>query len=280
MRSAPVIVFLSTGRCGTQWLTENLRDLYPGIGVQHEPVGALYSPRRYFRHWTTPEAVLEVPEVARHLGEIESHDHLYVETGWPVLGALPLMVRRLPSRLRVVHLTRHPVPTALSHAVHNSYADSARDDPYTRLATLGPTDPHVFQPHYAQRWDELTGYEKCLFWWTEVSLFGLELERLHPEVPFLRIRSEELLTEHSGTITRLLRFMELPWDERWTERTARIVDRWHHHTDQTLDPRLIYRHPLTCRVAEQLGYDVGELDLSALRTRYVGRPDLGLDRAD
>lgn len=67
----------------------------------------------------------------------------YVETGWPLLPSLPLLARRFAEHLRIVHLTRHPVPSALSHLAHYSFAGSARDDAYTRWATLGPSDPRV-----------------------------------------------------------------------------------------------------------------------------------------
>lgn len=273
-----MIVFLSTGRCGTQWLTGTLRELYPAVWVEHEPVGPLYRPRRCFRCYEDPETVLEVPAVARHLEEVERAGGTYVETGWPVFAALPLLARMLPDRLRIVHLTRHPVPTALSHLAHSSYAGSPRDDQYTRLATLGPWDPGVFQPQYAEWWEAMTPYEKCLFWWTEVSLFGLEVPRRLSGIPFLRISSEDLLAGRKGTIERLLGFIGLGRDPRWRARTSQVVDRWHHQAEELADPRLVRRHRLTCWAAAQLGYDAGDLDLSSLHARYQGRPDPGLDR--
>src|SRR5207248_3965232 len=112
---APIVAFLSTGRCGTQWLTAGLRELHPDVEAEHEPIGPLYKPRRYFRRYGDPEAMLEVPEVARHLDRFGRTPRTYVETGWPLFPALPLFGLRFPERLRIVHLTRHPVPTALSH---------------------------------------------------------------------------------------------------------------------------------------------------------------------
>src|SRR5438270_2544949 len=158
-----IVMVLSTGRCGTRWLTAGLRELHPEVETEHEPIGPLYQPRRYFRRYEHPEAILEVPEVAAHLEWVERRRVPYVETGWPLFTALPPLAARVPERLRIIHLTRHPVPTALSHLADNSYADGARDDAYTRLATLGPNDSNVYQPEYATIWDELSPYEKCLF---------------------------------------------------------------------------------------------------------------------
>lgn len=274
-----VVAFLSTGRCGTQWLTSGLRELHPELDAEHEPIGPMYMPRMYFRCYARPDAILSVPAVRDHIARVEHATRPYVETGWPIFAALPLLADRLSDRLRVVHLTRHPVPTALSHLAHNSYAGSARDDAYTQLATLGPRDPNVFQPHYVHAWDRLSAYEKCLFWWTEVSLFGIELPHRRGEIPFMRIRSEDMFCAESPALGQLLEFMELSWDDRWHAHAQRPVDRWHHHTDREIDPRQVHRHPITVAVARMLGYDTSRLDLAALEMRYRGKPNPGIDRS-
>lgn len=272
-------VVLSSGRCGTQWLTETLRELHGDqLEVEHEPIGPLYSPRRFFRLYEEPEAVLEVDAVRAHLDRIASLDKPYVETGWPLLGALPLLAHRLPDKLLVIHLTRHPVPSALSHLAHNSYAGSARDDAYTRLATLGPTDPRVFQTSYAARWKALSAYEKCLFWVTEVAAFGLEFEERFPAIPLIRVKSEQMLAGDRPTLERLVACLGLDWDDRWVERTGTRVDRWNHRTDADVDPLAIRHHAFAMATAERLGYDPAAFDAAALRARYHGVPDSGLDR--
>ena len=95
----PVVV-LSTGRCGTQWLTKTLADLHGGdLRVEHEPIGPLYAPRRFFRSYADPEAILSVPEVRAHVDSIVATDSLlYIETGWPLFAALPLFVATFGAR--------------------------------------------------------------------------------------------------------------------------------------------------------------------------------------
>jgi hypothetical protein len=276
--SSPVVMFLSTGRCGTQWLTATFRKLHHEVRCEHEPIGPLYAPRRHFRRYGEPQRVLDEPAVAEHLAGIQAETRPYVETGWPLIPALPHLATAIPERLRVVHLTRHPVPAALSHLAHNSYAGSPRDDTFTRLATLGPSDPRVFQPRYTSRWETLTPYEKCLFWWTEVNLFGLEFARRFPDIPLLRIQSEALLSPTSELLPRMLAFVGIAFDERWTQALGTPVDRWRHHTDQDVDPALVRHHPRTVETAARLGYEALKFDRAALRARYVGNPDLGLDR--
>lgn len=274
-----VAVVLSSGRCGTQWLTETLRELYGNqVRVEHEPIGPLYSPRRFFRRYDDPEAVLEVPEVRRHFDWIASLRTPYVETGWPLLGALPLFATRFARNLLVIHLTRHPVPSALSHLAHNSYAGSARADAYTALATLGPSDARVFQTGYSERWDGLSSYEKCLFWVTEVAASGIEFEARFPSIRFIRVTSERMLAADRMTLERVVAQLGLDWDERWIERTGKQVDRWHHRTRLQVDPSEILSHPFALATARRLGYDPAALDVAALRARYHGQPDPGLDR--
>jgi Sulfotransferase family len=274
----PIVMVLSTGRCGTQWLTQGLRHVHPEIAAEHEPIGPLYRPRRYFRHYEHPEAILAEPEVAAHVETIERMPTTYVETGWPLFSVLPLLAERVPDRLRIIHLTRNPVPTALSHLAHNSFAGSPRHDAYTDLATLGPNDPNVFQPDYAAMWDDLSPYEKCLFWWTEVNMFGLEIPGRLDAIPLLRVQSEQMLAGEREELERLLDFIGLPWREEWLMHAGRTVDRWHHHTDRDVDPLQVHRHPVTVEVAHRLGYDLSGLNLGALLARYRGEPDPGLDR--
>lgn len=269
----PVVV-LSAGRCGTQWLASTLRDLYPDTLVaEHEPIGPHYWPRRFFRSYADPEAILTVPKVRAHVERIVALERPYVETGWPLFAALPLFASLFGSDLEVIHLTRHPVPSALSHLAHSSWAGSGRDDDYTRLATLGPSDPGVFQRGYAERWHELTPYEKCLFWVTEVGLFGLEFERRFAGVPFLRIQSERMLAGDRATLHELVAHMGLRWDERWVDATATRVDRWNHRTHREIDPLLIEHHPAAVATAELLGYAPLDVNLLALRDRYSARPE-------
>ncbi len=273
MSRPAILAVLSTGRCGTQWLAATLEALAgENLVVRHEPIGAAYAPRRHFRCYANPAEVLAEPAVAAHLDWVDTLERPYVETGWPLFAALPLMAKRWPGRLRVLHLTRHPVATALSHLAHSSYAGSDRDDPYTRLATLGPTDPRVFQAGDAGGWEALSPYERCLFWWTEVARYGLEFPGRYPHIPFLRLRSEEMLAGRRAALQALVRFVGLPWDERWIAAAGRPVDRWHHQSDREFEPLAVHRHPATVEAAQALGYDLSALDVAALRRRYVGPP--------
>lgn len=263
---------LSAGHCGTRWLSAAVSELYRDVAVAHEPLGPRYAPRRFFRRYEDPAAILSVPDVATHVAHIEQLDRPYVETGWPLFAALPLLADRFRGRLRVVHLTRHPVPSALDHLSDGSYAGGTRNDLYTRLATLGPTDAGTFQPQYAATWDGLSPYEKCLFWWTEISMFGLEFPGRIGWIPFLRVQAERLLAGDRAELERLLEFAGLPWREQWLDRDGSTVAHWRHPQGRAVNPLEVHRHPVTIDVARQLGYDLSRLTLGALLARYDGEP--------
>ncbi len=270
MPSGRVTLFLSTGRCGTQWLAANLSEFYQStVAVSHEPIGPNYRPRELFRL----PAAAPAPEVTAHLESVERvlERRDYAETGWPLFAAVRLFAARFPGHVRVVHLTRHPVRTALSHMVHQCYAGSLRDDGYTRLAALGPDDPGVFQTGYAGRWGGMTPFEKCLFWCTEVHLHARELAQ-EGKVPLIRLRSEDLLSGDERALRGLCDFMGLPYEPELTARSRRRVDAWNHRTRLDLDWRRVFDHPAATEVVEWLGYAFDDLDDQALRERYEGTP--------
>ena len=272
-----MVMFLSAGHCGTDRLAEAIGDLYPDVAVAHEPLGPRYAPRRFFRRYADPDAILAVPEVSAHVEWIERAERPYVETGWPLFPVLPLLAARLPERLRVVHLTRHPVPTALAHLERGTYAGGARNDTYTRLATLGPKDRNVFQPEYASNWNGLSPYEKCLYWWTEVGMYGRELPGRIDGIPFLRVSAERIVGGDRAAVAKLLDFIGLPWREAWLDH-AEPTDRWFHPTDHEVNPLEVHRHPTTVDVARRLGYELSGLNLGALLAHYDGEPDPQFDR--
>src|ERR1051325_8576039 len=168
----------------------------------------------------------------------------YVECGHPLWSSLPYLLRRFAGRARVIHLVRHPVPTALSWLTHTAYIEPfAKHVPVKVL--LSPFDRGVHYASYRERWPSLTPYEKSLFYWLEVNAFGLRVEQ-QTSAPWLPVRFEALV--RGDALPRVLEFAGARGRDA---ATPGMVDRFHYIADP-VDPRLIEQHPDVMSVARTL----------------------------
>jgi len=265
--SAATFVF-STGRCGTQWLARNLIEHYGDLlAVTHEPYGHEYRPRQLMRiedpaRWPTL-ALLD-----RHIAAIETdlESKPDVECGWQCYGPLPYFAIRLAGRLYVVHLVRHPVPTAASLASQLFY--HSRTEGLAEKVLPMPSDMGVAMPEYQARWAAMSRFEKCLYFWAEINLLGLRLER-QLGVPWLRLRSEDLFG--GDGLDRLLGFLGLPRRAAIYEARQHPLDNHAQGTCARLDSDLdsVGDHPRIVDLARTFGYDPLDFDRARLNARYV-----------
>src|SRR4051812_22150854 len=94
--------FLSTGRCGTQWLAANLaREYGEAVRLAHEPLQLEYEPRRMLGPGAEPSAAARahLEQVRRTLAE-----RPYVECGHPCWSTLPWIAATLGDQVQIVHL--------------------------------------------------------------------------------------------------------------------------------------------------------------------------------
>lgn len=261
------IFFISTGRCGTQWLERALAATYPDEAVvTHEPVRGAYEPKSYLRAYDRLGELLTSPQISGHLSYIREtlRSKTYIETGWPSYPAIPLMIDQLGGRVRIVHLVRHPVHVALSLATHQVYEQ--RQDWVSRTA-ISPLDRGVVQKGLADDWAEMGIYEKCLFWWTEINLYALELRERYPDVEFFLVRYENLFDPGTRALEALIRFMNLAYRPALEELRLKKVDRYRWKSPP-VDWSLIFKYTQTVALAEQFGYDFNGVSAPLLATRY------------
>jgi hypothetical protein len=253
---------LSTGRCGTQWLAEALGQVFAErLRVEHEPLHLGYRPRERLAQQTP------LLEVQRHLDAIEDTlaHRPYLECGHPCWSALPWIAQRLRGRVRVIHLVRHPVPTALSWLTHQAYQPPLLPH-LPEKVLLSPFDAGVRFPEYRERWQVLTPFEKCLYYWLEVNAFALTLEA-EGGLPWLRLRFEDLFA--GDGLEPLLGFLALPQDRRLDALRGERIDR---HQSVLAVPEgiaTLVGHPEVVALAQALGYGMDGLDESALQQRYL-----------
>lgn len=268
----PVATFvLSTGRCGTQWIAAALESAFgTRARVEHEPLHDKYRPRQMLS--LNDPAKLDARSARAVLGHVEAIERElehrdYMETGHPCWSSLPWLTARFAGRVRVVHLVRHPVPTACSWLSHGAFVPPILPHlPAHEL--LLPTDVGVSFSEYRDTWPTLSPLEKGLFYWAEVNAFGLRLERAST-TPWLRLRYEDLFDPRSDALARLLVFLHLPAETIHQIDRGERVDQFHYHLAQWPEPELVARHPCVLAVAAALGYDPTNFAVGDLRTRFL-----------
>lgn len=266
-----VTFFITTARSGTQWFHQTLANVYSDLLVlEHEPIRYSYSPRRCLRNPPALAALRTDPIVRRHLDRIHkiSKERDYIEVGFPAFAAAPLLWEEFQERLRFVHLVRHPVRVAASVVTHRWFDP----DPLDRAdlkehVVLTPTDPGVCLGHYAGRWANMTAFEKALFYWTEVHLYGREVQDAFFAVPFLRVNFEDVLAREE-TRQQFARFLGVPYRSDWDTFLSRRIDRYHNRIHTTIDLRSIYSMPEVTHLAATMGYDVDSIESGELQQRY------------
>lgn len=236
--------------------------------MTHEPLGDRYAARRFLGAGS-PE---QLPANARahvdtHLDMIDEvlETRTYIECGHPSWSAIPFLVRRFTGRVRVVHLVRHPVPTAWSWVTHQAYCPPLAPHLAEKIL-VSPFDEGVAFPAVADRWAQMSPYEKALYYWAEVNELALRLEAANA-APWHRVRFEELF--RLETLERITRFAGI--DAATPARLPGPVDEFRYLAAHWSDPRAIERHPEVCAVSRALGYDPLAFDEAAVRVRYFGQ---------
>jgi hypothetical protein len=267
--------FISTGRCGTQWLARALGTIASDRAeITHEPLHLGYEPRKMLAVGE-PELLdsISASRILSHVGHIEDtlQRRSYVECGYPVWSTIPYLARRFAGHVRVVHLVRHPVPTAYSWIAQQAYCPPLA--PHLRVKELlTPFDPGIRFMAFRERWDSLTPYEKSLFYWAEVNAFALRLQE-QAQFPWLRVRFEDLFTLE--TLRELAAFCGIGAVDRAIAVPA-PADDFPTRTSLWSDPALISMHAEVAGLAAALGYDSLAFDERSLRARYFGMPGKGI----
>lgn len=254
---------MSTGRCGTQWLARTLAGAYADVAVvKHDPVGARYRPREFYRQWDRAHEVARIPDVAREIGVMRESiaEREYIDTGWASYAALPYLIAEFgEANVRIVHLVRHPVPTAVSLVSLDMYAPGRRRDEWTELGMVDPSTPHVALTGYATRWQMLSAFEKCLFWWTEINQYAEDLSARYPRVSFIRVQAEEMFSAEKGGLRRITDHFGLPYRPAIAGATGERYDRWRFGLDEVIDWRQANNHPELLALMKKYGYSLDEI---------------------
>ena len=264
-----VVLFLSTGRCGTQFLADRLSAVYSDLArVEHEPHSQEYAPPHFFSTYHGGDSIVLRPAIQKHLADIRrtlSSRH-YVEVGWPIYGVLPRLLLELEGRVRVVHLYRHPVRVAASLTTHSVYGRGE----WTDEMSISPGNVGVVQGYLAgSAWETMSEFEKCLFWWTEINQYAIDLQNQFPQIPWLSMSFEDmLLSGRPDSMKRLLKFMSLPERGELFDSLTDRTDKYSRTTQESLEIDSLLKYPKAIEVMEQLGYSYDPAMLREVKERY------------
>ncbi|WDE05957.1 sulfotransferase domain-containing protein [Thalassomonas viridans] len=263
---------LSTGRCGTQWLTRYLIELLAqhsntNTEVRHEPLGNQYAPIA-----NAPSAALTTNKdiIEQHLDDIQqflARGKNYIETGFPCWRHISWFADRLKVPVKVIHLTRHPVYTSVSWLKLNAFVPPFLPHlPEKELFT--PFAPGAKLPCYQQNWQQLSPFEKCLYYWGEVHMQALAYQQDGPLNHWLNISYETLFTKQS--LNRLTQFLGLTATAGQISAskeycTENKIDSYGGMIQADVNPEEIFRHPEIIKLANTLGYHELTIDKQTLR---------------
>ncbi|WP_428243287.1 sulfotransferase domain-containing protein [Gynuella sp.] len=241
---------LSTGRCGTQWLYNTLRNiLESNFWITHEPIHLQYAPC----HNSPANPLNQNKEVLeKHLNAIRNHTHNtghYIECGFPSWRHLDWLYQQLATDVKIIYLHRDPTDTAISWLKQNAF--------------VPPILPHIpekelFHPacdgaklsQYTFLWSNMSPFEKNLYYWAEVQLQAKEYNQQWPQENWLTIRFDELFNH--CTINKILSF--LLSDTMVQNIDYAAVDSFSGIPQSAFNRRLIYRHPDILAIARDLSY--------------------------
>lgn len=274
-----VIIFLSTPRCGTQWIAKNLSDFYSERAVTlHEPIKYEYYLRYNLGRFDKSLKPSNNKILTEHLEYIfeETKSRKYIEVGWQSIAGVSQLHKRFGNRLRLIHLYRNPVEVAASLVTHNWYTGKGKER--SEKAELTPFDNVSLLGEYRERWDDLNLFEKSLYYWTEINLCAKNLEYRYDEVPFYSLKFENLFKKNKETsriyLAEMLSFIGLDYDGRMLESIDIHYDEYHYcnTTNLSLDWTDIFRHPQTIALANKLGYRFNdELDLKRYKKKSYSK---------
>lgn len=266
------VYVMSTGRCGTHWLARAFDHLYGDCAVvEHEPLGPKYRPKETLRCYSHLAQLAAQPPIANHLARIDRilERKTYIECGWPAFAAVPLFIQRYGSRLRLIHLVRHPVTTSASYLSLGHYNRESKDNVWQRLCQLTPFDPGIKHRSYEDYWGQLQPYEKCLFHWLEIHDYAEEIKRTYPSIACHTVRMEDLFSEQAGAevLAAMLNFIGLSRRPAIDVAQNKRISTGY-RTDQKFNYQIIHQHPEVMTLAKGYGYGLDDLSGKELHKRY------------
>jgi hypothetical protein len=199
--AAPYYFVLSTGRCGTSFLTEILRRS-ARLSVHHAPKPELQYLSSLVHRIVPVAASLDLAVLAARFELFVNayrSGEIYVETNNRITFFAPALARLLPNA-RFIHLVRNPADFVRSGMRRGYYANGTIQ--YQRLI-----------PHGNAEWCSYSQLEKITWEWNEINAFIEKFKASMPDDRVLTVRSEDLFRDFE-TLKSVLEFVGVAGDKR------------------------------------------------------------------
>jgi len=193
------VFILSTGRCGTKWLTELLK-YSKKISVEHDPVPKIYFQSQYvYKNKFDKKAVFSSFLHARYdyLYHAYCVDKPYVETNNRITFYAESIADKLPET-RFVHIIRHPYEVIRSGMRRNWYKELNSE-------LSGHISPELGEQAYND-WPDYSREQKIAWLWKQTNEIIEKLKIKLDSDRFLTIKSSEMFNNELSLI-ELLEFI-------------------------------------------------------------------------
>jgi hypothetical protein len=191
--AAPYFV-LSTGRCGTEWLTELLRlSRYAHVNHRDHPELIRHSRMAYEQYAATPRVFVEIIRATRDefIAEAYRRGQVYVETNNRITF-FAYAIRQAYPKARFIHLVRHPGDFVRSGLNRKWYRGQRHD-----IGRIVKPDP---------AWQTMSDVEKIAWLWNQTNHY---IEGFLAELPrqdTMQVKAEAMFSDPAVGMD-LLRFI-------------------------------------------------------------------------
>jgi hypothetical protein len=269
----PIVLAITTGRCGTTFLQRTLSQKFAG---PHDFVTHEYLRQNITKvgpyHRVFNERSLELAQ-SYQIGDFlricaeNANKGVVADTGWTMRSLIPLLAHQFPDRLRVLHIHRHPIQVAASFAVMGSYSVNQ-----SKNWALDPFDKSAAYPEFQGRWKKMTPFEKCLYMWLEINSAAFEFVRLNPYIPVMQVPSIRLFSD-KVFLSEIAEFCGFQTNKNRTSQKSSVKK--NKLMQMSLETRPIdsewsayLHHPEVIKLGESLGYDMTKDNVARMIEKY------------
>ena len=208
---------LSTGRCGTQWLSHVIQKHFADqVICTHEPIDHAYHGREHLGHHNIEDFLAKASDaLSEHIAYIKevllTSD--YIETGHTCWSVIQYFQEIFRGQIKVVWITRHPMTLAKSWMTHGVYAKPILPHESEKVFLL-PSDKSVAFASYQSKWDDMNQIEKILYYWLEVNTHAYRLLR-DTDIDHVVVKFEDLFQDEG--MMRILDLADLRYKKELQE---------------------------------------------------------------